>query len=85
MLIYIFILLYRRLKSIVKKTNINVEIPGTEGCTILHLLAGIDTINSKENMLMFLFENGADANARFVRMYLIYIMGVYNFIKSQNA
>ncbi|XP_035234047.1 uncharacterized protein LOC118205882 [Stegodyphus dumicola] len=44
--------------------DINCTIPGTDGCTPLHIAVGIEIPQGKEQMLSYLLEMGADPNAR---------------------
>ncbi|GBN42433.1 Ankyrin repeat and LEM domain-containing protein 1 [Araneus ventricosus] len=54
-----------RLKILLSDTSkVNDEIPGTEGCTPLHLIVGIENVTGKEDVLSFLLDIGANPNAR---------------------
>ncbi|KAF8794677.1 ankyrin repeat and LEM domain-containing protein 1-like [Argiope bruennichi] len=54
-----------KLKTLLSDTRkVNDEIPGTEGCTPLHLIVGIENVSGKEDVLSFLLDNGANPNAR---------------------
>lgn len=53
-----------RLKVLLKTTGINSRVPGTDGFTPLHVVAGIDSFSSKEIIMSYLLDNGADPNAR---------------------
>ncbi|XP_054715030.1 ankyrin repeat and LEM domain-containing protein 1-like [Uloborus diversus] len=55
----------KKLKSLVERgLDINCQIPGTEGCTPLHIAVGIKKLEKKEKILSYLLEMGADPNAR---------------------
>ncbi|GFS40222.1 ankyrin repeat and LEM domain-containing protein 1 [Nephila pilipes] len=53
-----------KLKALLNGRNVNNEIPGTDGCTPLHLVVGIENISGKEAVLSYLLDIGADPNAR---------------------
>ncbi|GFX28445.1 ankyrin repeat and LEM domain-containing protein 1 [Trichonephila clavipes] len=53
-----------KLKALLNEKNVNYEIPGTEGCTPLHLVVGIENVSGKEAVLSYLLETGANPNAR---------------------
>ncbi|XP_042895711.1 ankyrin repeat and LEM domain-containing protein 1 isoform X2 [Parasteatoda tepidariorum] len=44
--------------------NVNCKVPGTEGCTILHIVVGMKKHARKDELLSYLLEMGADPNAR---------------------
>ncbi|KAG8177189.1 hypothetical protein JTE90_027691 [Oedothorax gibbosus] len=55
----------RKLKVLlIDKEKINNIIPGTEGCTPLHLIVGVEDTLEKDQVLTYFLKIGADPNAR---------------------